>query len=72
MARNSTGFVLAVDVGTTNLTCHVFDNSGISKYGATRKVRDTLSCSFTLYALGINQICQIVFFYLLACDTVSI
>ena len=38
MARKSSGFVLAVDVGTTNITCHVFDNSGISKYGAIRKV----------------------------------
>ena len=38
MAKNSAGFVLAVDVGTTNITCHVFDNSGISKYGAVRKV----------------------------------
>ena len=38
MAKNSTGFVLAVDVGTTNVTCHVFDSTGISKYGASRKV----------------------------------
>ena len=46
MAKNSTGFVLAVDVGTTNLTCHVFDSSGISKYGATRKVRRLIPLVF--------------------------
>lgn len=38
MAKKSAGCVLAVDVGTTNITCHVFDNSGISKYGAIRKI----------------------------------
>ncbi|XP_028403116.1 putative glycerol kinase 5 [Dendronephthya gigantea] len=38
MAKNSKGFVLAVDVGTTNLICHVFDDTGISKYGASRKI----------------------------------
>jgi hypothetical protein len=41
MAKKSAGCVLAVDVGTTNITCHVFDNSGISKYGAIRKVCST-------------------------------
>ena len=40
-AQKSSGFVLAVDVGSTNITCHVFDNSGISKYGAIRKVCST-------------------------------
>lgn len=36
--NNTPGVILAVDVGTTNLTCHVFDKTGISKYGAVRKV----------------------------------
>ncbi|XP_031554856.1 putative glycerol kinase 5 [Actinia tenebrosa] len=30
--------IIAVDVGTTLLTCHLFDKSGISKYNTTRKI----------------------------------
>lgn len=38
MGETKPGLVLAVDVGTTNLICHIFDKTGISKYGAVRKV----------------------------------
>ncbi|XP_046852693.1 putative glycerol kinase 5 isoform X2 [Xenia sp. Carnegie-2017] len=37
--KKSEGYVVAVDVGTTNLTCHVFDKTGISMYGAVQKVQ---------------------------------
>ncbi len=53
MAKNSAGFVLAVDVGTTNITCHVFDNNGISKYGAIRKVRST--CILRIYSVQLYE-----------------
>ena len=38
MNKTKPGLIVAVDVGTTNITCHIYDKTGISKYDAVRKV----------------------------------
>lgn len=65
MAKKSAGCVLAVDVGTTNITCHVFDNSGISKYGAIRKVCSTRDHKDILFLGSILTFIQYLSKYLI-------
>ena len=65
MAQDPASFVVAVDVGTTNLTCHVFDRSGISKYGAVRKV-----CM--VYIWNIQQIFLTVYYMLVSASGIEL
>lgn len=44
--------IIAVDIGTTTISCHHFDRSGISVYQTSRKVRKTKAHSKLDFTFG--------------------
>ena len=51
--------IISVDIGTTTISCHHLDQSGISVYQTSRKVRKIIAHSqldFTL-KVGVSMIC---------------